>query len=168
MGTQARVAIVAGGGQGIGRTIALRLVRDGIDLVLAGPDPDGLHATAAEIRSLGGHALAVVADVSREGQVGALDEQARAAFGRIDVLVNSAAIIGPTAPVARVRRGEWDEVIAVNLTGALLCRQVVLPEMIARGSGKIVNIASVAGKIAYPLRSPYAESLPRSRRRGVA
>jgi NAD(P)-dependent dehydrogenase (short-subunit alcohol dehydrogenase family) len=80
------------------------------------------------------------------------------ALGPIDILVNNAAIIGPTAPVERIHRADWDEVLAVNLTGAWLCCRAVLPEMIARRAGRIINIASMAGKMAYPLRSPYAVS----------
>jgi NAD(P)-dependent dehydrogenase (short-subunit alcohol dehydrogenase family) len=74
------------------------------------------------------------------------------------VLVNNAGIIGPTAPVAQVRRADWDEVLGVNLTGAFLCARAVLPDMTARRSGRIINIASIAGKMAYALRSPYAVS----------
>lgn len=158
MDSQMRMALVTGGGRGIGRAIALRLAREGFNLVLAGPEPVELNATGAEIQSLGRRHLEVVVDVSQEDRVRTLADLALDTLGRIDILVNNAAIIGPTAPVAQVPRADWDEVLAVNLTGALLCCQGVLPGMIARRSGKIVNIASVAGKIAYPLRSPYAVS----------
>ncbi|HMB05702.1 MAG TPA: SDR family NAD(P)-dependent oxidoreductase, partial [Isosphaeraceae bacterium] len=96
-----RVALVTGGGRGIGRAIALRLARAGANLVLAGPDPDELNATGAEIRSLGRRHLEVVVDVSQEDRVRALADQALDILGRIDILVNNAALIGPTAPVAR-------------------------------------------------------------------
>jgi NAD(P)-dependent dehydrogenase (short-subunit alcohol dehydrogenase family) len=79
-------------------------------------------------------------------------------LGRIDILVNNAGITGPTAPVTNVSRDDWDEVIAVNLTGAFLCARAVIPHMVQRGSGKIINISSIAGKMAYALRSPYAAS----------
>jgi NAD(P)-dependent dehydrogenase (short-subunit alcohol dehydrogenase family) len=155
---QGQVAIVTGGGRALGKTIALRLARDGADLVLAGPEPAELQAVAAEVEALGGKALAVVTDVTREEQVSALAVRALEALGRIDVLVNNAGIIGPTAPVVNLRRADWDEVLAVNLTGAMLCCRAILPHMIARRSGRIINISSVAGKIAYALRSPYAVS----------
>ncbi len=155
---QDQVVIVTGGGRALGKTIALRLARDGAQLVLAGPDSGELTATAAEIEALGRRALAVVTDVTHEGQVQALAARALAAFGHIDVLVNNAGIIGPTAPVVNLSRADWDEVLAVNLTGAMLCCKAVLPDMIARRSGRIINIASIAGKIAYGLRSPYAVS----------
>ena len=153
-----RVAVVTGGGRAIGRAVALRLARDGADLVLAGPDAAELEAVASEVAALGRRALPLVADVTREDQVAHMAAEARRAFGRIDVLVNNAGIIGPTAPVQNVERADWDAVLAVNLTGAFLCCKAVLPGMVECRSGKIINIASVAGKQAYPLRSPYAVS----------
>jgi NAD(P)-dependent dehydrogenase (short-subunit alcohol dehydrogenase family) len=155
---QGQVAVVTGGGRAIGKAIALRLARDGADLVLAGLDRAELESAAAEVEVLGRRTLPVVTDVTREEQVSAMAARALEALGRIDVLVNNAGIIGPTAPVVNLRRADWDEVLAVNLTGAMLCCRAVLPGMIARRSGRIVNIASVAGKIAYSLRSPYAVS----------
>jgi NAD(P)-dependent dehydrogenase (short-subunit alcohol dehydrogenase family) len=152
------VAIVTGGGRAIGKRIALRLAEDGLDVVLASPARPELETAAAEVEARGRRALAVVTDVTHEDQVHALAQQTLHAFGRIDVLVNNAGIIGPTAPVAAVRRDDWDEVLAVNLTGAFLCAKAVLPAMAAQRSGRIINIASVAGKIAYALRSPYAVS----------
>jgi NAD(P)-dependent dehydrogenase (short-subunit alcohol dehydrogenase family) len=152
------VAIVTGGGRGLGRTIALRLARDGAALVLASPHTAELETAAAEIQGLGSRALAVTTDVTREPEVRQLAQQTLDAFGRIDILVNNAGITGPTAPVVNLNRNDWDEVLAVNLTGAFLCARAVLPHMIARRSGKIINISSIAGKIAYALRSAYAVS----------
>jgi NAD(P)-dependent dehydrogenase (short-subunit alcohol dehydrogenase family) len=158
MHLQPCVAIVTGGGRAIGKRIALRLAEDGLDVVVAGPDRPELATAVAEVEAFGRRGLAVVTDVTREEQVSALADQTLKAFGRIDVLVNNAGIIGPTAPVAAVRRADWDEVLAVNLTGAFLCAKAVLPTMTAQQSGRIINIASVAGKIANALRSPYAVS----------
>src|SRR5512140_3278831 len=101
MDSQMRVALVTGGGRGIGRAIALRLARGGFNLVLAGPEPAELNATGAASRPLGRRHLEVVADVSQEGRVRALADLALDILGRIDILINNAAIIGPTAPVAR-------------------------------------------------------------------
>jgi NAD(P)-dependent dehydrogenase (short-subunit alcohol dehydrogenase family) len=153
-----QVAFITGGGRAIGKCIALRLARDGLDLAIVSPDRDELEETAAEIRQLGRCAEPIVADVTCEDQVLAAVQQTRRSLGRIDVLVNNAGIIGPTALVRDVTREEWDDVLAVNLTGAFLCCKAVSGEMIDRRSGKIVNISSIAGKIAYPLRSPYAAS----------
>jgi NAD(P)-dependent dehydrogenase (short-subunit alcohol dehydrogenase family) len=152
------LAIITGGGSGIGKVIALRLARDSADIVVAGPEPEPLEQTVSEIQILGRRGLAVIADVRQEVQVAALADAARRNFGRIDVLVNNAAVIGPTALVADVRLADWEDVLAVNLTGAFLCARAVLPAMMAQRSGKIINIASVAGKMAYALRSPYAVS----------
>ena len=153
-----RIAIVTGGGHGIGRAIALALARAGADVTVAGTNEAALSETSREIRELGRRALAVVADVSREEQVKAMVERALREFGRADLLVNNAGVAGPTAPAVEVSRSEWDEVLAVNLTGAFLCAKAVLPAMVARRSGKIINISSIAGKLAYALRSPYAVS----------
>jgi NAD(P)-dependent dehydrogenase (short-subunit alcohol dehydrogenase family) len=79
-------------------------------------------------------------------------------FGRIDILVNNAGIAGPTAPATRVSREDWDHTIAINLTGAFLCAKHVLPQMIERRHGRIINITSVAGLHGYALRSPYSSS----------
>lgn len=158
MKLEGRVAIVTGGGRAIGRAIGLRLAQDGAHVVLASPDEADLHAVAREVQALGRQALPVVTDVAREEQVEAMVEQVRQHFGRIDILVNNAGITGPTAPVPRVSRAEWDEVLAVNLTGAFLCCKAVVPDMIARRQGKVINIASIVGKMGYALRSPYAVS----------
>jgi NAD(P)-dependent dehydrogenase (short-subunit alcohol dehydrogenase family) len=152
------VAIVTGGGDGIGRTIAERLAGDGADVVVVGRRPTPLEQTASAIRGLGRHALAVVADVSQEDHVQKLVERTLQEMSRVDILINNAGIMGPTAPVTQLKRPDWDEVLAINLTGAMLCAKAVLPGMVARRSGKIINIASVAGRQAYALRSPYAVS----------
>jgi NAD(P)-dependent dehydrogenase (short-subunit alcohol dehydrogenase family) len=148
-----RVALVTGGGRGLGKAIAARLWRDGFRLALCGPDEAELAGTAVELS-----ALAVVCDVASEQQVRGMARQVLEQLGRVDLLVNNAGIIGPTAAVVEVAREDWDRVLAVNLTGALLCGQAVLPDMLARKAGKIVNVSSIAGKIAYPLRCPYAVS----------
>jgi NAD(P)-dependent dehydrogenase (short-subunit alcohol dehydrogenase family) len=153
-----RVAIVTGGGRGIGRAIALRLAREGADVAVAGTRQEALDAVALEIRSLGRRALPVCADVSHQEQVEALAACTRQTLGPVAILVNNAGIAGPTAPVSAVQRADWDEVLAVNLTGPYLCAQAVLPDMIARKSGKILNIGSVAGREGYALRSPYCVS----------
>lgn len=153
-----RVLLVTGGGRAIGRRIALRAAAEGADVAVLGPNLHELQSVAEEIRGLSRRALAVAADVSDEHQVVAAVQRTGQELGRIDVLVNNAGIVGPTAPVQEIGGDDWERVLAVNLTGAFLCAKAVLPEMIARRSGKIVNIASIAGKLAYPLRAPYAVS----------
>lgn len=153
-----QVVLITGGGRALGRRIALRVAEEGAHVGILGPERSELEATAEEVRARGRRALVVVADVTREAQINAAASHTAEQFGRIDVLVNNAGIVGPTAPVHEVRRADWDAVLAVNLTGAFLCAKAVLPGMIARRAGRIINIASVAGKQAYPLRAPYAVS----------
>jgi len=153
-----QAAIVTGAGRGIGKEIALALAREGADVVLASRDQDALDRVAHEIRDLGRRALVVRTDVSDEAQVAAMTDSALKEFGRIDILVNNAGLVGPTMPLAKLSREDWDHVMAVNLTGAFLCSRAVIPHMMSQGSGCIINIASIAGKLAYALRSPYAVS----------
>jgi NAD(P)-dependent dehydrogenase (short-subunit alcohol dehydrogenase family) len=152
------VAIVTGGGRGIGKHIALRLARDGYDVALADLDHPELDPTALEIAALGRRTIAVRTDVTDEEQVRGMADVTLRVLGRIDVLVNNAGVVGPTAPVPDVNRAEWQAVLDVNLTGPFLCAAAVLPAMMRQRSGKVINIASIAGKIAYALRSPYAVS----------
>lgn len=151
-------AIVTGGGHGIGKVIALALAHEGVDVLICGTNETRLEETASEIRALGRGGLGFTCDVSDEEKVQAMVESAICVFGKVDILVNNAGIVGPTAPITKVSRREWDETIAINVTGAFLCARSVLPGMIERRSGKIINIASVAGRMAYALRAPYAVS----------
>jgi len=153
-----KTAIVTGGGKGIGKEIALSLAREGADVLIAARQSDVLEQTSSEIQALGRRSPFCVTDVSDESQVEKMVNTALDSFGHIDILVNNAGVTGPTAAITNVTRDAWDEVMAINLTGAFLCARAVVPHMIARGSGKIVNISSIAGKMAYALRSPYAAS----------
>ena len=158
MSLKNQVALVTGGGRAIGRCIALRLAREGADLCIVGREETKLEETADEIRGLGARAEAIGADVRNEDQVQAAAALTRERLGSIDILVNNAGIIGPTAPVGDIRLEDWNEVLEVNLTGAFLFSKAVAPHMIRQRRGRIINISSIAGKIAYPLRSPYAVS----------
>ena len=153
-----QVAIVTGGACGLGKRIAMRLAQEGAAVVLAAPEEDELEHTAGEIRGNGGRALPVQMDITKDGQVSQMVARTKDELGRIDILVNNSGNAGPTAPVHDVDRADWDETLAVNLTGMFLCSKAVLPEMIARGGGKVINISSIGGRIGYKLRSPYAVS----------
>ncbi|HSB10376.1 MAG TPA: SDR family NAD(P)-dependent oxidoreductase [Blastocatellia bacterium] len=153
-----KVAVVTGGGGGIGRAIALRFSREGAALLLAGPTEEKIRSVESEIRNTGGRALAVLTDVADEPSVERMVSAALHEFGAIDVLVNNAGIAGPTALVPNVTREEWDQTFAVNVTGAFLCAKHTLPHMIERRRGCIINITSIAGLQAYAYRSPYCAS----------
>ena len=145
-----RAAIVTGAGRGIGRAVAAAFAREGAAVVLAARSASELDATARQIAEAGGRA----ADVSDEAAVGALVKRALAEYGRIDVLVTAAGAAG-FGSVADSKPTEWDQMLAVNLRGAMLCCRAVLPAMIAQRRGTIINIGSVvtsrilAGTAAY-------------------
>ena len=153
-----KVAIVTGGGRGLGRAIALRFASEGAAVTLAGTGREHLEATAAELAAAGGRSLAVVTDVASEPAVVQMVEATLREFGRLDILVNNAGIAGPTALVAEARCEDWERTLAINLTGAFLCSKHAIPHLIAARNGRIINITSIAGRIGYALRSPYAAS----------
>jgi 3-oxoacyl-[acyl-carrier protein] reductase len=139
-----RVAIVTGAGQGIGRAYALRLAREGARVVVAELQAAKGEETAAAIRAAGGEALAVPTDVADEASTQAMATAAVNQFGRIDVLVNNAAIFYGVErkPFDQLTVAEWDRVMAVNVRGVWLCCKAVVPYMRRQGGGKIINIAS--------------------------
>lgn len=153
-----KVAIVTGGGGGIGRVIALRYVREGASIVLAGPTEAKIKSVEKEIATQGGRAVAVHADVAEESDVQRVVASALTEFSRIDILVNNAGVAGPTALVQNIKLEDWDRTFAINLTGAFLCAKHVLPHLIEQRSGCILNITSIAGLQAYAYRSPYCAS----------
>ena len=153
-----QVALITGGGRGIGRAIALRFASEGAAVMLAATRRDTLEATAAEIRTAGGRAATALADVADEAAVKSVVAATLAQLGGLDILVNNAGVGGPTLRVVDMERADWDRTLAVNVTGAFLCSKHAVPHMVARRSGRIVNITSIAGLMGYPLRSPYAVS----------
>lgn len=154
-----QVVLITGGGRGLGRCIAARLASEGARVVITGPVQTELDETAELIAGEGGgEVLAILADLRFAGEIEAAVDEARTKFGRIDILINNSGIAGPAARVDDVTVEDWNDVMAINLTGAFLCCKYVAGEMAERRSGKIINISSIAGRIAYPLRSPYATS----------
>lgn len=158
MKLEGKVAIVTGGGGGIGRAIALRYAREGAAIVVAGPTEDKLTSVENEILANGGRALAVRTDVADEADVERMLASTLGEFNQVDILVNNAGIAGPTALVPNVSLEDWDRTFAVNLTGAFLCAKHVLPHLIEQRSGCIINVTSIAGLQAYAYRSPYCAS----------
>ena len=140
-----QVAIVTGGGTGIGRETARMLAAEGALVAIAGRRKPPLDAVVAEIERAGGRAAARATDMESPTEPAALAEWAIGAFGRVDVLVNNAGHSSTVRAIRWVRKVDWDSVIAVNLTGVYLLCQAVLPGMIGRGAGTIVTVSSVAG-----------------------
>jgi NAD(P)-dependent dehydrogenase (short-subunit alcohol dehydrogenase family) len=153
-----QVAIVTGGGRGIGRAIALRFAAEGAAVVVAARSENEIRQVVAEIQSAGGKAAAIQADLSREAVCKKIVDGARGAFGAVHILVNNAAIYGPVQPIEKFPLRDWDEVMAVNLRAPLVLGQLVLPEMYARKSGSILNISTVGAKLAFGLSSAYTSS----------
>jgi NAD(P)-dependent dehydrogenase (short-subunit alcohol dehydrogenase family) len=150
------VAVVTGGGQGIGAAIARALAASGARVVISGRHPGSLTAVAEEITSAGGECGWVAGSVADPVHVAALMETAAAGGGVIHALVNNAGIAGPSVPLAELSLADWDEVIGVNLTGVFLACQAAIPYLRAAPHGKIVNIGSATGKRPLPNRTPYA------------
>ena len=151
-----KVAIVTGGGAGIGKAISLAFADEGADVVVAARTLSNLEETAAEIRSKGMRATVVQADISDESQVRKVVDRTLDDYGRIDILVNNAAITGATANVVDIRLEDWNLELGIGLTGTMLCSKAVLKHMIPRQSGNIINISSGAGRGGYPMRAPYS------------
>ena len=145
-----KVAIVTGGGNGIGRATSAAFARHGAKVVVVDRDAAGADATAGIIRQAGREAIAVTADVTRSSDVKAYVKATLDKFGRIDCFFNNAGIEGKVAPTAEYDEAVFDQVIGVNLKGVFLGLRHVLPEMIRQGSGAVVNTASVAGLMASP------------------
>jgi len=144
--------IVTAGGSGIGRAIAEAFVAQGARVHVCDVEAGALESVAAARPEIG----ATLADVSDPAQVDRLFDDALAAMGGLDVLVNNAGIAGPTGPVEDCSVEDWRRTLAIDLDGQFFCLRRALPEMKRAGAGAIVNISSTAGLYGYPLRSPYA------------
>jgi 3-oxoacyl-[acyl-carrier protein] reductase len=154
-----RVALVTGAAKGMGYDICLTLAREGADLVLAARDVPPLEALKGEIEKLGRRALVVPCDVTDEGAVAAMVAKTTAAFGRIDILVNAAGVTGPIeTPVQDIRVEDFRFVLEANIVGTFLPTKHVLPGMIARKYGKVVNISGTSGLRGYKYRAAYSSS----------
>ena len=153
-----RVAIVTGGGRGIGRLVAEALAAAGAAVAVTARSEDQLAETVASITSTGGTAIALTGDVSDPESVTEAVHQAERQLGPIDLLVNNAGISGPIGPVWEVDPGEWWRTFEVNLQGVFLFTHAVLPAMVARRAGRIINVSSNAGAFRWPLASAYAVS----------
>ena len=152
-----RVALVTGASQGIGRACALALAEAGAVVALAARNEQRLAETAEAIRALGGQAESFKIDVASEEEIKSGIKAALGKLGKVDILVNNAGITRDQLAM-RMKRADWDDVIATNLTGAYLCSQQVLGSMLRQRRGRIINIASIFGQMGQAGQANYAAS----------
>jgi NAD(P)-dependent dehydrogenase (short-subunit alcohol dehydrogenase family) len=150
-----KVAIITGGNGGIGRVIALSFAKEGARIVICGRRRTLVEKVEKEIAESGAEVIGIVADVGVEKDVESMVARVVARFGTIDILVNNAAAEGPTLPIHEMEGKDWRAVVDTNLNGLFYCTKYVLRTMISKRSGNILNIGSIAGVYAYPLRTPY-------------
>lgn len=148
-----KVALITGGGTGIGAAIARLFAQAGAQVIVSGRRAAPIETVAAEMDG-----LAIPCDVSRADQVAALFDTIRDRYGRLDILVNNAGGPGPIAPVAEVDMDAWQECLSINLIGAMHCLQHAARMMTAQRSGSIINMSSLMGIQGYPMRSAYVAS----------
>lgn len=157
MALTGKVAVVTGGGSGIGRAISFRLARDGASVAVWDLNGPAAQETVAMILDAGGRAIACEADAaSREGIAGALS-RTRAEFGPVTILVNNAGVTG-RVPFLEMTEEAWDRVIRINLKGPFLCSQAVIPDMLAAGWGRVVNISSSSTQMGVGQMAHYVAS----------
>jgi len=157
MSLSGRVALVTGASQGIGRTCALRLAKEGATVAVAARNQEKLNNLVAEIIAAGGKASAFPLDVGDEEQVKATLKAIIAQLGKIDILINNAGITRDQL-VMRMKRADWDAVLQTNLTSAYLCIQAVIPSMLKQRWGRIINITSVFGQMGQAGQANYSAS----------
>ncbi|MFQ3630254.1 SDR family NAD(P)-dependent oxidoreductase [Roseiflexus sp.] len=150
-----KTAFITGGGRGIGRAIALTFAGAGAAVAVAGRNRETLEDVCAIIEQRGGRAVAVLCDVADAMQVYTAISTARAALGPFDILVNNAGITY-SAKLTDTDDALWERVIQVNLNGAYYCCKAIVPDMIARGGGRIINIASMASLVGMPFSAAYS------------
>lgn len=141
-----KVAIVTGGGRGVGRAIALAFASEGAAVVLAARGVDQIKGVAEEIIAGKGRAIPIATDIAIEEQVKQMVAKTIHEYGQIDILVNNSGVLGPISFISDMPLDAWNETLAVNLTGAMLCSREVLKHMIPRRMGTIINIGSEGGR----------------------
>lgn len=158
MKLEKKVAIVTGGGRGIGRAIALTFAQEGADVVVTSRTPAEIEATTAEIKVQKRRALAIPGDVSNPQDVTAFVERSVREFGTVHILVNNAGVQGPIGPLVNNDVEHWMQTIQINLVGTFLCCRAVLPVMIQQGWGKIINLSGGGATSPRPYFTAYAAS----------
>ena len=157
MSLEGKVAVVTGGARGLGRAISLRLAEDGVAISVWDLKLEGAEETAEMIRKSGGKAIACAGDASKAGDIAAAMARTREALGPVAILVNNAAL-SPFAPFETITEAMWDSLMAINLKGPFLCAQAAIPDMLAAGWGRIINIASSSAQTGSPAMAHYAAS----------
>ena len=157
MAKEKKIALITGGGTGVGRASALALAREGYSIVIAGRRKEPLAAVCAEIKAMKGKALGVPTDAGDPASVKALFAEIKKTFGRLDVLFNNAGTGAPAGPLEDVTFAQWKAVVDINLTGAFLCTQEafrMMKDQSPRG-GRIINNGSISAHVPRPFSAPY-------------
>lgn len=150
-----KIAVITGGGQGIGREIALEFAKQGADVVLAARTKENLETVAKQVEALGRKALAIPTDLREESAVDNLRDKTLETFGRCDILVNNSGIAGPVLPHWEIDPADWQNTFDINVNGVFLCNRAFIPGMLAQGSGNVLIIGSITGKRPMLHRTPY-------------
>jgi 2-hydroxycyclohexanecarboxyl-CoA dehydrogenase len=157
MSLKGKAAVVTGGGSGMGQETCAQLARDGAAIAVWDLNEKGAKETVAMIEREGNRAIALEVDVSSKASVAAAAERTRAALGPVTILVNNAGISGPV-PFLEIDEAQWDRMYAINMKGPYFCTQAILPDMLAAGWGRIVNVTSSSTQIGSPRMTHYASS----------
>jgi NAD(P)-dependent dehydrogenase (short-subunit alcohol dehydrogenase family) len=152
---QGKVALVTGGGSGIGRATSIRLAQEGAKVMIADYVPEGAEKTVKMIKDSGGQASCIAADVSVTKQVEMIIDKTVQTYGRIDCAHNNAGIEGKFADTTQCTEDNWDRVIAIDLKAVWLCMKYEIPQMLKQGGGAIVNTASIAGLLGFTGAAAY-------------
>ena len=154
---EGKVALVTGAGRGIGKAVALLLGRSGCRVVLTARTPDQLDAVQKEISARGGKALTVATDLIKDDEINMLVEKTQQTWGGVDILINNAGW-GKRAPVVKAKVEDWDQTFRLNLRAPMVLAKLLLPHMIEKGEGAVINIGSVSGKTGEANGAAYSAS----------